>query len=88
MSRSRMQIAKADIVSYFDGLSNHVIKLKEIRAVMAEQRGFWRLAQNTTAAQFIGFLEKHSKLRLYEFPFPQRGEKCYAWAGCLFSRSC
>jgi predicted transcriptional regulator of viral defense system len=79
MSRSRMQIAKADIVSHFDGLSSHVLKLKEIRSVLAEQRGFWRLAQNTTAAQFVSFLEKHSKLKLYEFPFPQRGEKCYAW---------
>lgn len=79
MSRSRIQIAKADIVSHFDGLPSHVLKLKEIRAVLTEQRGFWRLAQNTTAEQFIGFLEKHSKLKLYEFPFPQRGEKCYVW---------
>ncbi|MEO8407793.1 MAG: hypothetical protein ABI476_05130, partial [Oxalobacteraceae bacterium] len=74
-----MQIAKADIVSHFDHLSNHVLKLKEIRAILAEQRGFWRLAQNTTAQQFIGFLEKSSKLKPYDFPFPQRAEKCYAW---------
>jgi predicted transcriptional regulator of viral defense system len=79
MSRSRMQIAKADIVSHLDGLSSHVLKPKEIRAVLAEQRDFWRLAQNTTSAQFIGFLERHSNLKPYEFPFPQRGEKCYAW---------
>ena len=79
MSRSRIQIAKADIVSHFNGLPSHVLKLKEIRAVLAEQRGFWRLAQNTTAAQFVGFLEKHSKLKLYEFQFPQRSENCYAW---------
>jgi hypothetical protein len=79
MSRSRMQIAKADIVSYFDALPNHVLKLKDIRAALSEQRNFWRLAQNTTSAQFISFLEKHSKLKPYDFPFPQRSEKCFAW---------
>lgn len=79
-----MQIAKADIVSHFNSLSSHVLKLKEIRAVLAEQRGFWRLAQNTTSAQFVGFLEKHSKLKAYEFAFPQRGEKCYTWGEVPF----
>lgn len=79
MSRSRLQIAKADIVSYFDGLPDHALKLKDVRAALAEQRAFWRLAQNTTSAQFIDFLEKHSKLKRYEFPFPQRSETCYAW---------
>ncbi|MFJ9534169.1 hypothetical protein [Herbaspirillum sp. NPDC101396] len=79
MNRSRIQIAKTDIVSYFDELPIQVLKLKEIRAILTQQRGFWRLAQNTTAEQFIGFLEKHSKLKSIEFPFPQRIEKCYVW---------
>jgi hypothetical protein len=80
VARSRIQIAKADIVAHFDGLPSHVLKLKEIRAILAEQRRFWRLAQSTTSAQFIDFLEKHSKLKHYEFAFPQRQEKCYAWS--------
>lgn len=79
MSRSRIQIAKADIVKHFDALPSHVLKLKEIRAILADQRTFWRLAQNTTAEQFIEFLEKHSKLKSLEFDFPQRVEKCYVW---------
>ncbi|TDK59548.1 hypothetical protein E2I14_18790 [Sapientia aquatica] len=79
MNRSRIQIAKQDIVSYFDELPNPVLKLKEIRTILSDQRAFWRLAQNTTGEQFIGFLVKHSKLKLFEFPFPQRAEKCYVW---------
>lgn len=79
MSRSRMQIAKADIVNHFDELPEHVLKLKDIRTALTEQRAFWRLAQSTTSAQFVSFLEMHSKLKRYDFLFPQRGEKCYVW---------
>ncbi|MGF6782471.1 type IV toxin-antitoxin system AbiEi family antitoxin domain-containing protein [Paraburkholderia sp. GAS334] len=79
MDRSRIQIAKADIVKHFDGLPQHVLKLKDIRAVLASQRAFWRLAQNTTAEHFIAFLKKHAKLREIEFLFPQRPESCYVW---------
>lgn len=79
MNRTRIQIAKPDIVRHFDALPDHVLKPKEIYAILAEQRDFWRLAQNTTAERFIEFLEKHSKLKQYEFRFPQRAEKCYVW---------
>ena len=79
MNRTRIQIAKTDIVRHFDALPDHVLKTKQIYAILSEQRQFWRLAQNTTAEQFIEFLEKHSKLKEYEFRFPQRAEKCYVW---------
>ncbi|AWV05383.1 hypothetical protein DM992_39265 (plasmid) [Burkholderia sp. JP2-270] len=79
MNRSRIQIAKADIIKHFDELPTHVLKLKEIRAILADQRAFWRLAQSTTADNFIAFLQLHAKLRKVEFPFPQRAEQCYAW---------
>ncbi|CAN7494657.1 type IV toxin-antitoxin system AbiEi family antitoxin domain-containing protein [Polaromonas sp. LjRoot131] len=79
MARSRIQIAKADIVSHFDQLPNPVLKLKEVRDILTTQRSFWRLAANTTAAQFISFLKDHSKLKIYEFPFPQRSETAYVW---------
>jgi hypothetical protein len=79
MNRSRIQIAKPDIVRHFDALPTHVLKAKDIYDILSEQRDFWRLAQNTTAEQFIGFLLKHSKLKLQEFEFPQRTERCYVW---------
>jgi len=79
MNRTRIQIAKPDIVRHFDALPDHVLKPKEIYAILAEQRDFWRLAQNTTAERFIEFLLKHSKLKQYEFRFPQRTERCYVW---------
>ena len=79
MNKTRIQIAKADIVSHFDSLQSHVLKLKDIRAILSEQRVFWRLAQSTTAEQFIAFLQKYSKLRSIDLAFPQRSEMCYVW---------
>ncbi|MGA0569980.1 hypothetical protein ACO2Q9_04595 [Variovorax sp. VNK109] len=79
MAQSRIQIAKADIVRYFNALPAHVLKLREIQAIVSEQRAFWRLAQNMTASQFIGFLKTHSKLTELTFPFPQRPETVYVW---------
>ena len=77
--KSRIQIAKPDIIRHFDALPSHVLKLKEIQAILASQRAFWRLAQNTTARDFIGFLQAHATLRHLELAFPQRTENCYIW---------
>ncbi|HTH76791.1 MAG TPA: hypothetical protein VL635_20580 [Trinickia sp.] len=79
MNRSRIQIAKADIVKCFDALPEPVLKLKEIRAILANHRAFWRLTRSTTAEHLIDFLKAHAKLREIEFPFPQRTERCYVW---------
>ncbi|MDP9995767.1 hypothetical protein J2W28_005941 [Variovorax boronicumulans] len=79
MNRTRIQIAKPDIVRHFDALPSRVLKAKDIHDVLADQRNFWRLTQTTTAEKFIEFLLKHSKLELCEFEFPQRTERCYVW---------
>ncbi len=79
MNRSRLQIAKADIIKHFDDLPSHVLKTKDIRKSFSDQRAFWRLAQNTTATHFINFLQKNAKLKEIEMPFPQRPLTCYAW---------
>lgn len=79
MTRSRIQIAKADIVECFDEFPARVLKLKQIQAILTRHRAFWRLAQSTTAEQLIDFLKVHAKLRELDFPFPQRAERCFIW---------
>jgi hypothetical protein len=79
MNRTRIQIAKPDIVKYFDLLPQHVLKMKDVRAILTDQRAFWRLAQSTTAGDFIHFLREHAKLNEIAFAFPQRSEHVYVW---------
>ncbi|NDP64642.1 hypothetical protein [Polaromonas sp.] len=79
MNKTRIQIAKPDIVSFFNNYPTPVLKQKEIAAILASNRGFWRLAQRTTTRDFISFLTEHSHLKLLDFKFPQRSKPCYVW---------
>ena len=78
MNRSRIQIAKNDIINYFDAHSSKFFSYREIGAILSKERGFWRLAENTNTEFFIDFLKKQ-KLQEYRFEFPNRGETVYVW---------
>lgn len=78
-SRSRLQIAKADIVAYLDQLDSHVLRLRDFGHIVREQRPAWRLAVNTTGNDFIAFLLKTRDLKRFEFKFPQKNETLYVW---------
>ena len=76
---TRLQIAKDDIVRYFDSQETKVLRQADIAKVLQDQRGFWRLAQSTTTLALIDFLLKQGRLAKLEFPFPSRRETRYVW---------
>jgi hypothetical protein len=79
MKKTRIQIAKPDIVDYLDSQTSHILKLKEIAAILSRERAFWRLAQRTNTQEFIRFLIDNGKLKKLDFPFPYRPETRYVW---------
>ena len=79
MNNARIQIAKPDIIAYFDNHAPSVLKLTDVAAILSKERKFWRLAQSTTTQNFIQFLIENAKLRRLDFPFPYRGEQRYVW---------
>lgn len=79
MAHSRISIAKADILVYFEAQQQKVFKLTELQGILSSQRAFWRLAQSTTTQKFIAYLVEHAKLRVMEFPLPHRRETRYTW---------
>ena len=79
MNKTRIQIAKPDIVAYLDAHNNHILKLTEIAAILSKQRAFWRLAQRTNTQQFIKFMSDNGSLKRLDFPFPYRAEIRYIW---------
>jgi predicted transcriptional regulator of viral defense system len=81
MNRSRLQIAKPDILRFFEKLPTQVHRLSDIRRHLNEQRSFWRLAENTTAEHFIAFLIDSGRLSKIDFPFPPpyKREVRYVW---------
>lgn len=76
---TRLQIAKKDILSVFERSSQRVFTRTQINKILAENRGFWRLAESTTFANFSEFLKKKGKLQKHEFQFPNRKEIRYSW---------
>ncbi|MDO8719966.1 MAG: type IV toxin-antitoxin system AbiEi family antitoxin [Polaromonas sp.] len=76
---NRLQIAKSNIVAHFDQKGAHVLKYRELGAILSKEGRSWRLAQNTTVTDFIDFLIESTNLKRFEFPFPNRNETLFAW---------
>jgi len=79
MARSRLSIAKADIVKAMEDSKKSVFRKADIEKVLSENRSFWRLAQATTANAFIEFLLEKTELRKHRFGFPNRPTIRYSW---------
>jgi predicted transcriptional regulator of viral defense system len=79
MNRSRLQIAKQDILAFFAAQPRKVFKLRELSAFLSAERSGWRLAQSTTVDAFLKFLLKSGELKKHAFAFPSRPETLYVW---------
>lgn len=86
MPRTRIQIARQDIIAHFDALPESVFRSKDLAHILSEQRATWRLTQRMRTDEFIEFLLKNCKLRRYKFPFPTRTEERFAWGDVPFVR--
>lgn len=84
MAKTRIAIAKPDILKLFDASSQKVFELSDIRKIMAENRGFWRLAMNMSCSRFIDYLIKNAKLRKEIFGFSYRPIVRYTWGEVPF----
>jgi hypothetical protein len=100
MNKTRLSIARPDIIRYFDQLPEKVHRQKDIARHLDAQRAFWRLALSTTTQNFIRYLIDSAKLAKIVFPFPApyKKEIRFAWGdatlyevmltlkpGCYFS---
>lgn len=78
---SRLTVAKKDILALFDTAATKVYSSSQLAKILNEQRAFWRLADRTTAGEFIAFLEKQGKLKSHRFKAEkyQRNILRYSW---------
>ena len=88
MNKSRIQIARSDIIRYFDELPCKVLHHADLARILKEQRAFWRLTLSTSTATFIRFLIDSGKLSVFEFPFPKPYKKktVYVWGPALSTK--
>ena len=72
MSRTRFDIAKKDILSFFENNPQQVFLRTDIGKILNENRNFWRLAQATTREKFIDLLLQKTPLKATELQFPNK----------------
>src|SRR5262245_2224925 len=86
MGKTRIQIARPDIIRYFDALPSKVLHHAKLASILKEQRAFLRLTLHTNTAEFIRFLKDSGKLSAFDFPFPEPYKKktVYAWGHIPF----
>jgi len=78
MGKTRFQIAKKDIISFFDNLPSPILTYSSISKILSQQREFWRLPINLSARAFIDLL-LGIKLKKHNFNFPHRKVIKYSW---------
>jgi len=74
----RFQIAKSDIISFFDKHPASVFSYSAIAKILEEQSSFWRLPKNLGVGTFIKQL-RTTKLLEHVFIFPHRKIVRYSW---------
>lgn len=55
MKQPRLAIAQPDIVRVLDQHSLRLFRRLDLEKILADNRKYWRLAQNTTTSRFIDF---------------------------------
>jgi hypothetical protein len=78
---TRLTIAKKDILSAIADTNQKVFSAGQLAGLLSENRDFWRLAQRTTTAEFIDFLERQGELKVAEFKSDAYGREIvrYSW---------
>jgi len=60
---SRIEIARPDILRFFEDSGQKVFRPEECARILARKRSDWRLAVRTSSSEFVGFLCRRSPLR-------------------------
>jgi predicted transcriptional regulator of viral defense system len=76
--KTRLLIAKDDIVKFFDNSQSKIFDLKFLTDTLVQNGPFWRLG-NISRWTFIEFLIEKTKLKKEIFVFPHRRVARYTW---------
>jgi predicted transcriptional regulator of viral defense system len=79
LNKTRLEIAKNDILRHFQNLPKKILREKEIRISMSQNRDFWRLSQDTNSKALIAFLKEKGSLVQIDLRFPYRKETLFAF---------
>jgi len=77
--KSHFQIAKSDIVKYFESQGNNVYTINDISMILDNHRKFWQLPIGLTAEDFAKLLVAYTPLKLHNFMFASKIILRFTW---------
>jgi predicted transcriptional regulator of viral defense system len=77
--RTRMQIAKPDILAVLEGQDKKIFTPSAIRQILNTYKDSWRLAKSTTINEFVSFLVERGSLHEVPLTFPSLSIQRYVW---------
>jgi len=78
-NKTRFQIAKKDIITFFEQQAQSVFRERELGQILASQRTGWRLASGTRVQDFIKLMLGATPLRQVELQASARAQPLYCW---------
>ena len=79
VTRTRISIAKPDIVAHFNNAPKAVFRRKDLQMILGQKRSDWRLAQSMSFAEFLTYMLDNTALAQASLKFPTRSETLYTW---------
>jgi len=76
---TRFNIAKNDIVNYFNNNGRNIYSFDVMVEILNENRDIWRLAKRLTTKAFIELLLANTKLKSTQLVFPHYNFTRYSW---------
>jgi len=76
---TRFQIAKSDIVSFFEDYGKEILDYNDISRILNQNRRSWRLPVSLTANKFIELLNENTKLKTNELKFLRKKYMRFTW---------
>ncbi len=76
---TRLQLARQDILTYFENTPRKIYKQSTLAATLTENRDKWRLATRTSVNDFTDYLVNRTKLRKITLKGPHQTITLYVW---------
>jgi len=79
MRKSSLDIAKVEIISFFDRQDKKVYKTYTIKDIFYQNRDSWQLVNSISLNNFLEYLVKNANFEKTVLTFPSRKEIMYSW---------
>lgn len=76
---TRIQLARKEIVSFFDGFEKKLFRAKELQSIFYHNHGEWRLAASMKFKDFVSYLVKNTELKRHVLEFPKIETVTFSW---------